>query len=166
LEQTPRDISLHSNPAAGTHLLLRDIPLLLRRRRRVDGKEEVTFTQITAETDTQRDAVRVADGREIRLQKLSVGQRVKSVGDPLRGLPSSHRRQDTPRRDVCRPMVTSLGGVPGRRPPPLHSQRDARREPPVCPDACMECGEDENRSLRTEGTRRGDLRSADVMGAL
>jgi hypothetical protein len=45
----------------------------------------------------------------------------------------------------------------------LHSQRDARREPPVCPDACMECGEDENRSLRTEGTRRGDLRSGGML---
>jgi len=66
----------------GTHLLLRDIPLLLRWRLRVDGEEEVTFTQITAEANTHRDAVRFADGREIRLQELSVGQRVRVLGIP------------------------------------------------------------------------------------
>ena len=66
----------------GTQLLLRDIPLLLRCRLRVDGEEEVTFTQLTAAANTHRDAVRFADGREIRLQELSVGQRVRVLGIP------------------------------------------------------------------------------------
>jgi len=66
----------------GTQLLLRDIPLLLRCKLRVDGEEEVTFTQISAATNTHRDAVRFADGREIRLQELSEGQRVRVLGIP------------------------------------------------------------------------------------
>jgi hypothetical protein len=61
---------------------LRDIPLLLRCRLRVDGEEEVTFTQISAATNTHRDAVRFADGREVRLQELSEGQRVRVLGIP------------------------------------------------------------------------------------
>ena len=66
----------------GTQLLLRDIPLLLRCRLRVDGEEEVTFTEISAAVNTHRDAVRFADGREIRLQELSEGQRVRVLGIP------------------------------------------------------------------------------------
>ena len=66
----------------GTQLLLRDIPLSLRWRLQADGEEEVTFTQITAATNAHRDAVRFADGREIRLQELSVGQRVRVLGIP------------------------------------------------------------------------------------
>ncbi len=67
----------------GTHLLLRDIPHLLRWRLLVGQEEEVTFTQITAETNTHRDAVRFVSGREIRLQELSVGQRVRVLGIPM-----------------------------------------------------------------------------------
>ena len=66
----------------GTQLLLRDIPLLLRCRLHVGGEEEVTFTQITAATNTHRDAVRFEDGREILLQELNVGQRVRVLGIP------------------------------------------------------------------------------------
>jgi hypothetical protein len=39
--------------------------------------EEVTFTQITAEPNRHRDALRFQGGREIRLQELSEGQRVR-----------------------------------------------------------------------------------------
>ena len=73
----------------GSRLLLRDVPLLLRCRLHVGGEEEVTFTQITAATNTHRDAVRFADGREIRLQELSVGQRVRVLGIPKEDYPSS-----------------------------------------------------------------------------
>ena len=71
----------------GAQLLLRDIPLLLRCRLRVDGEEEVTFTQITAATNTHRDAVRFSGGREIRLQELSEGQRVRVLCIPTGDLP-------------------------------------------------------------------------------
>jgi len=66
----------------GTQLLLRDIPLHLRCRLDVGGEEEVTFTQVTAATNTHRDAVRFGDGREILLQELNVGQRVRVLGIP------------------------------------------------------------------------------------
>ena len=39
--------------------------------------EEVTFTQITAAVNSYRDAVRFQNGREIRLQEMREGQRVK-----------------------------------------------------------------------------------------
>ena len=66
----------------GTRLLLRDIPILLRCKLKVDGEEEVTFTQITAAANSHRDAVRFGDGREVRLQELTVGQRVRLLGIP------------------------------------------------------------------------------------
>ena len=72
----------------GTQLLLKDIPLLLRWRLQADREEEVTFTQITAATNTHRDAVRFADGREILLQELNVGQRVRVLGIPSGDNPS------------------------------------------------------------------------------
>jgi hypothetical protein len=37
----------------------------------------VTFTQITAAANTYRDAVRFTNGREVRLQELREGQRVR-----------------------------------------------------------------------------------------
>jgi len=56
--------------------------------------------------------------------------------------------------------------VPGRRRLPLHPQRDITPEPPQRPAAGMDFGEDENRSLPAEGTRRGDIRGADVSWVL
>jgi len=61
---------------------VRDIPLLLRRRLQVGQEEAVTFTQITAATNAHRDAVRFGGGREILLQELNVGQRVRVLGIP------------------------------------------------------------------------------------
>jgi hypothetical protein len=43
----------------------------------VRATEEVTFTQITASAHSYRDAVRFANGREVRLQELREGQRVR-----------------------------------------------------------------------------------------
>ncbi len=40
-------------------------------------EEEVTFTQISAAANSYRDAVRFANGREVRLQELREGQRVR-----------------------------------------------------------------------------------------
>ena len=81
---SPADLTTlgrHGVPAVcippGSELLLKDIPFLLRRRLHVGGTEEVTFTQISAEPHTHRDAVRFSGGREVRLQELSEGQRVE-----------------------------------------------------------------------------------------
>ena len=61
----------------GARLRLGDIPERLQRELQVGPEEEVTFTQITAAVNTYRDAVRFSNGRQIRLQELREGQRVK-----------------------------------------------------------------------------------------
>lgn len=63
--------------APGTRLLLRDIPKRLQIEIGVRAVEEVTFTQMTSESFTHRDAVRFRNGREISLQRLQEGQRVR-----------------------------------------------------------------------------------------
>ena len=63
--------------APGTRLLLRDIPKRLQNEIGVRTVEEVTFTQMTSESFTYRDAVRFRNGREINLQRLEEGQRVR-----------------------------------------------------------------------------------------
>lgn len=61
----------------GARLQLQDIPTRLQHELGVGAVEDVTFTQITAAVNSYRDAVRFANGREIRLQELREGQRVK-----------------------------------------------------------------------------------------
>ena len=61
----------------GARLLLRDIPQRLQREMRVRHVEEVTFMQINADPFTYRDALRFANGREVSLQRLKTGQRVR-----------------------------------------------------------------------------------------
>jgi hypothetical protein len=61
----------------GARLTLRDIPVQLRREIGVNPIEEVTFTQTTASDNNYRDAVRFANGREVRLQELCEGMRVR-----------------------------------------------------------------------------------------
>jgi hypothetical protein len=56
--------------------MLRDIPERLKRRLAVGPVEEVTFVQLSDSAYTYRDAVRFGDGRNLRLQELSEGQRV------------------------------------------------------------------------------------------
>ena len=63
--------------APGTRLLLRDIPKRLQNEIGVRTVEEVTFTQMTSECFTYRDALRFRNGREINLQRLEEGQRVR-----------------------------------------------------------------------------------------
>jgi hypothetical protein len=59
----------------GAQLWLEDIPARLQREFDVRPNEEVTFTQLTAQPYTYRDAVRFDNGREVLLQKLEPGQR-------------------------------------------------------------------------------------------
>jgi len=61
----------------GARLLLRDIPERLQRQVGIRGVEEVTFTQITSDAFSYRDAVHFRNGIEIILQQLQEGQRVR-----------------------------------------------------------------------------------------
>jgi hypothetical protein len=61
----------------GARLLLRDISANLQRQLDVQATEEVTFVQLSAEAYEYRDAVRFRNGREVLLQRLKRGQRVK-----------------------------------------------------------------------------------------
>ncbi len=61
----------------GARLLLQDIPARLQAECSVDSAEIVTFTQLTASPHSYRDAVRFGNGREVRLQELREGQRVR-----------------------------------------------------------------------------------------
>lgn len=61
----------------GARLHLQDIPARLQHELGVGTAETVTFTQLTAAVNSYRDAVRFANGREIRLQELREGQRAQ-----------------------------------------------------------------------------------------
>jgi hypothetical protein len=63
----------------GARLRLQDIPARLQHELSVGPVEDVTFTQISAAVNSYRDAVRFANGREVRLQELREGQRVMVV---------------------------------------------------------------------------------------
>jgi len=59
----------------GARLLLDDIPARLRQKLNVREEEEVVFTQLSAEANKHRDAVRFRNGREVLLQEFKEGQR-------------------------------------------------------------------------------------------
>lgn len=61
----------------GARLQLQDISARMQQDLCVSAVEEVTFTQISASVNSYRDAVRFRNGREVRLQELREGQRVK-----------------------------------------------------------------------------------------
>jgi hypothetical protein len=61
----------------GARLLLQDIPVRLQQELCLRPVERVTFTQISAAVNSYRDAVRFENGREVRLQELREGQRVR-----------------------------------------------------------------------------------------
>jgi hypothetical protein len=71
----------------GAKLRLKDIPMRMQHEYCVGPLEDVTFTQISAQVNSYRDAVRFTNGREVRLQELREGQRVTvldlSSADPL-----------------------------------------------------------------------------------
>ncbi len=79
----------------GSQLVLHDIPQHLRDHLKVTSVEEVTFTQLTANSCAHRDAVRFNNGCELPLQNLIVGQRVKVLKvsvDPIREAPDELER--------------------------------------------------------------------------
>ena len=80
----------------GARLLLRDIPASLQTRVGVIQIEEVTFTQTNSDDFTYRDAVRFRNGREISLQLLNEGQRVRVLNLSSNDTPSPEMRFLTP----------------------------------------------------------------------
>jgi hypothetical protein len=61
----------------GARLQLQDIPIRVQQEFGVGSIEEVTFTQISAAVNSYRDAIRFRNGREMRLQEMREGQRVR-----------------------------------------------------------------------------------------
>lgn len=61
----------------GAQLVVKDIPQDLQRQCRVSEREAVVFTQLSADVNSYRDAIRFCNGYEIRLQDLREGMRVE-----------------------------------------------------------------------------------------
>jgi hypothetical protein len=74
----------------GAHLVLHDVPASLQKQLRVGAAEEVTFLQTSALENRHRDAIRFRTGHTLRLQELTVGQRVQvlDLGNSLEEEPS------------------------------------------------------------------------------
>jgi hypothetical protein len=76
----------------GAHLIVRNIPADLQRRYHVSEEEAALFTQISADFNSYRDAVRFHSGGEVRLQDLREGIHVQVLslaGTPEYTLPAS-----------------------------------------------------------------------------
>ncbi|HUB80295.1 MAG TPA: hypothetical protein VMB03_15940 [Bryobacteraceae bacterium] len=61
----------------GARLVLHDVPASLQKQLHIGPDEEVTFMQTSAAENRHRDAVRFRTGHVLRLQELTVGQRVQ-----------------------------------------------------------------------------------------
>jgi len=61
----------------GARLVLSDIPRSMQRDLGISEVEEVKFVETSAEVNTYRDAIRFRNNRQILLQLLREGQRVK-----------------------------------------------------------------------------------------
>ena len=79
----------------GARLLLSDIPEDVQKSFSVAASEEVTFTQLTAMPYRYRDAIRFRNGREILLQRLNKGQRVRVLQLSLTDAPVESAWQAT-----------------------------------------------------------------------
>src|SRR4051812_34670777 len=70
----------------GAQLALREIPESLQRELNIESSENVTFTQVSLQTHSHRDAVIFPNGRTLLLQRLRAGQRLRvlslSSSDP------------------------------------------------------------------------------------
>lgn len=69
----------------GAYLIVRNIPADLQRRCRVNQEEAALFTQLNADFNSYRDAVRFQSGCEVRLQDLREGIHVQVLS--LAGTP-------------------------------------------------------------------------------
>jgi hypothetical protein len=69
----------------GAQLVVKDVPIDLQRQWQVAEREAVLFTQISADVNSYRDAIRFRNGYQIRLQDLREGMRVEVIS--LAGVP-------------------------------------------------------------------------------
>jgi hypothetical protein len=67
----------------GSRLLVRDMSDKLQREAGVRQIEEVTFTQVTEAPFGYRDAICFSNGRQVTLQKLREGQRIRVLSTTL-----------------------------------------------------------------------------------
>jgi hypothetical protein len=70
----------------GARLVVRDIPKSLQREAGVRETEEVVFVEITAEVNAYRDAIRFQNCRQVLLQELREGQRVRVLSTGVQEL--------------------------------------------------------------------------------
>lgn len=63
----------------GAQLILKDVPIDLQRQWHVAEREGVVFTQLSADVNSYRDAIRFCNGYEVRLQDLREGMRVEVI---------------------------------------------------------------------------------------
>jgi hypothetical protein len=70
----------------GAHLIVKDVPADLQRQLHVSAEEGVVFTQISADVNSYRDAIRFSNGCQVRLQELREGMRIEVLS--LAGVPS------------------------------------------------------------------------------
>ena len=85
----------------GARLLLQDIPERLQTELSVGPVEEVVLTQTGALTNSYRDTIRFRNAREILLQRLAAGQRVRVLDLSLAEVPEpvwEERLQSASRR--------------------------------------------------------------------
>ena len=61
----------------GALLMLRDIPASLQTNLGMGPEEEVVFTQLSTTVNNYRDAVRFRNGKQVLVQHLRTGQRVR-----------------------------------------------------------------------------------------
>ena len=61
----------------GARLSIREIPPRIQQQWGVGEQEEAVFTQMTAAVNTYRDALRLSGGREVRLQDLREGIKIR-----------------------------------------------------------------------------------------
>lgn len=81
----------------GARLILHDVPASLQKELGVGPDEEVKFVQTSAMENQHRDAIRFRTGHTLRLQELTVGQRVQVVdlGDTEPEEPNSFGNWET-----------------------------------------------------------------------
>jgi hypothetical protein len=70
----------------GAHLIVKDVPADLQKQLHVMAEEGVVFTQISADVNSYRDAIRFHNGCQVRLQELREGMRIEVLS--LAAVPS------------------------------------------------------------------------------
>ena len=102
----PREIPCAVCIPPGARLSLPEIPVHIQRRLGVGATEEVVFTETSAEAYRYRDAVRFNRGREVLLQSLAVGQRIRIISlSATESRAEEHRRREEEYRQLFAELV-------------------------------------------------------------